>query len=378
MTAIDVLLILISAVLGVLLWRARRQAAPLQEATAKQLAETQQLNDKIQRTEARANAIIDAPPHMLLVLDQDGFITRANSRAHELLGPSLIGQTVIEATRSHEVDRVVQHTLTARQIEEQLVTWKARPYFARAVPISYGGAVLALEDQTDRLRLERVRRDFVANVSHELRTPLASVRLLIETLLSGAQDEPETAARMLNQMLAEVDSITQLAQELLDLSMIESGEMPMQMTRSNLHEIVDEQIIHYEPQAQQKQITLTDEVPADLLVDVDRKMIGRVLGNLLHNALKFTPERGGVTIGAASTGDKITVSVTDTGVGIPSEDLPRIFERFYKVDRARGKSGTGLGLAIARHVVEAHGGRIWAESVEGQGATFHFTLSAAK
>jgi two-component system phosphate regulon sensor histidine kinase PhoR len=378
MTALDVLLLLISAVLGVLLWRARRQAMPWREATAKHSAETQQLNDEIQRMESRANAIIDAPPHMLLVLDQDGFITRANSRARELLGGSLIGQTVIEATRSHEVDSVVQHTLTARQIEERPVTWNARPYLARAVPISYGGAVLALEDQTDRLRLERVRRDFVANVSHELRTPLASVRLLIETLLSGAQDEPETATRMLNQMLAEVDSITQLAQELLDLSMIESGQMPMQMTRAHLHEIVDEQIIHYEPQAQQKQITLADEVSADLLVNVDRKMIGRVLGNLLHNALKFTPDRGRVTIGAAPTDDKIAVSVADTGVGIPSEDLPRIFERFYKVDRARGKSGTGLGLAIARHVVEAHGGRIWAESVEGKGATFYFTLPATK
>jgi two-component system phosphate regulon sensor histidine kinase PhoR len=223
-----------------------------------------------------------------------------------------------------------------------------------------------------------VRRDFVANVSHELRTPLASVRLLIETLLSGALDEPETATRMLSQMLGEVDSITQLAQELLDLSMIESGQMPMQMKRANLHEIVDEQIIHYETMTQQKHLSVEDHVPIDLTAEVDRKMIGRVLGNLIHNAIKFTPDRGRIAIEAAPSAEQIQVSVADSGVGIPAEDLPRIFERFYKVDRARGKSGTGLGLAIARHVVEAHGGRIWAESVEGKGATFYFTLPAAK
>jgi two-component system phosphate regulon sensor histidine kinase PhoR len=175
-----------------------------------------------------------------------------------------------------------------------------------------------------------------------------------------------------------VDSITQLAQELLDLSMIESGQMPMHMAPATLYEIVDEQIVHYEMMTHQKHLSVEDEVPPDLAAEVDRKMIGRVLGNLMHNAIKFTPDRGHIAIKAVPTDDKITVSVADTGVGIPREDLPRIFERFYKVDRARGKSGTGLGLAIARHVVEAHGGRIWAESVEGKGATFYFTLPKAK
>jgi two-component system phosphate regulon sensor histidine kinase PhoR len=129
---------------------------------------------------------------------------------------------------------------------------------------------------------------------------------------------------------------------------------------------------------QQKHLSVEDQVPLELMAEVDRKMIGRVLGNLIHNAIKFTPNAGQIAIGATATGDKITVSVADSGAGIPAEDLPRIFERFYKVDRARGKSGTGLGLAIARHVVEAHGGRIWADSVEGRGATFYFTLPAAK
>ncbi len=378
MSLLDAFLLFIIVVLSVLWWRARRAAAPLHEARAKHQVETTHLRQQMQLLETQVNALVDAPPHIVLMFDQDGFITRANSRAQNVLGQALIGQTAIEATRSHEVDSVVQRTLATHQIEERSVTWNARPYLARAVPNSAGGAVLVLEDQTDRLRIERVRRDFVANVSHELRTPLASVRLLIETLLNGAKDEPEIAARMLNQMLVEVDSITQLAQELLDLSMIESGQMPMQMTRTSLREISGEQLLHYEPMAQQKQIAVLDEVPADLLVEVDHKMIGRVLGNLLHNALKFTPTGGRITVGATPTESQVKVSVADTGVGIPAEDLPRIFERFYKVDRAREKGGTGLGLAIARHVVEAHGGRIWAESVEGKGATFYFTVPKAK
>jgi two-component system, OmpR family, phosphate regulon sensor histidine kinase PhoR len=377
-TLFDVILIVALAVLLWLVWRARRENAQLRDRLARSSESAEQLAGEQLHTNARINAMIDAPPHALLVLDHDSVIVRANSRARELLEAQTIGQTAIEATRSHEIDSVVQQTLSAQQIEERPVTWNARPYFARVVPIGDGGAVLALEDQTDRLRSDRMRRDFVANISHELRTPLASVRLLIETLLAGAKDEPEVATRMLNQMLGEVDSITQLAQELLDLSMIEAGQMPMQVTRSDLGEIAAEQIIHYEPLAQQKQIVVKNDVPEELLVEVDRKMIGRVLGNLIHNAIKFTPDRGHVTIGAVPVEGKIKVGVADTGVGIPQEDLPRIFERFYKVDRARGKSGTGLGLAIARHVVEAHGGRIWAESVEGKGATFYFTLPAAK
>jgi two-component system phosphate regulon sensor histidine kinase PhoR len=378
MTLIELALILIVLGLAALLVSARRQNRQLRDNLAKRAQKADQLDDVQRSVEARLNAMIDAPPHVLLVLDRNGGIMRANSRAKDSLGESVIGRTIIDATRSYEIDAVVQSTLSQQRIEERPVTWNAKPYFARAVPISDGGVVLALEDQTDRLRLERARRDFVANVSHELRTPLASVRLLIETLLSGALDEPETATRMLNQMLSEVDSITQLAQELLDLSMIESGQMPMQMTRARLHEIVDEQIVHYEALTQQKQLSVKDDVPIELVAEIDRKMIGRVLGNLMHNAIKFTPERGYISIAAAPSDGKIIVSVADSGVGIPQEDLPRIFERFYKVDRARGKSGTGLGLAIARHVVEAHGGRIWAESVEGKGATFYFTLPMAR
>lgn len=377
MNVLDVLLILTVIVLGVQLWRTRQVQRALQDQLDDYAAQATELAGQLHQLEARAEALTQGPPHPLLVIDTDSVIRFVNARAREVLNQTLIGQTVIEATRSHEIDAVVQAALSRRQIAEQSVTWNIRPYLVRAVPIESGGAVVVLEDQTQLHRLERVRRDFVANVSHELRTPLASIRLLIETLLAGAKDDPDVSVRMLHQVIGEVEALTQLAQELLDLSMIEAGQMPMQLAQVEIHEVIDEQLRHFAPQAEQKQITLSNAVPIGLRAEIDQKLIGRVLGNLIHNALKFTPSGGQITIGAEAGAEKITVSVRDTGVGIPPEELPRIFERFYKVDQARGKSGTGLGLAIARHIVEAHGGKIWAESKPGQGAVFYFTLPTA-
>lgn len=378
MTLLDVILIITVIGLGVELWRTRQRQRALRDQLDDYAAQASDLTDQLHQVEARAAALTQGPPHPLLVIDGASAIQLANARAREMLGANLIGQTVIEATRSHEIDAVVQAALSQVQLAEQSVTWNIRPYFVRVVPIGNGGAVVVLEDQTELHRLERVRRDFVANVSHELRTPLASIRLLVETLLAGAKDEPEVANRMLNQVIGEVEALTQLAQELLDLSMIEAGQMPMKVASVMVRDVIDEQLHHFEPQAQQKQIALNNTAPIGLRAEIDRKLIGRVLGNLIHNAIKFTPKNGQITIGTEATAEKITVSVSDTGVGIAAEDLPRIFERFYKVDQARGKSGTGLGLAIARHVVEAHGGKIWAESKPGKGAVFFFTIPAAK
>ena len=378
MTFLNVVLIILAISAIGLYARERRKASTLRVALDQYAAEATDLVERQAHLAARAAAVIDAPPHSLLVIDARGAIVQANRHAIALLGRELIGQTVIETTRSYEIDAAAQAVLKSRQLYEHPVTWKARSLYVRAVPIDGGGAVLLLEDQTELQRLSQVRRDFVANVSHELRTPLASIRLLVETLLAGARDDPAVASRMLNQVITEVDALTQLAQELLDLTMIESGQLPMKIAGANVGEMVEEQLIHFEPQAQQKKITLKNSVPIELEAEIDQKMISRVLGNLIHNALKFTPEGGQITIDATATADKVTVSVADTGVGIPHEDLPRIFERFYKVDRARGKSGTGLGLAIARHVVEAHGGKIWAESTPGKGATFYFTLPGAR
>ena len=179
MNLFDALLTLVVIVLGAQLWRMRQRQRTLQDQLDDYAAQASDLTEQLQQVEARAAALTQGPPHPLLVIAADSAIQLANARAHETLGRNLIGQTVIEATRSHEIDAVVQAALNRQQITEQPVTWNMRPYFVRVVPIGSGGAVVVLEDQTELQRLERVRRDFVANVSHELRTPLASIRLLI-------------------------------------------------------------------------------------------------------------------------------------------------------------------------------------------------------
>ena len=377
MTALDLVLIVLMLIAWGLYSRVRRENIALQQSLDQHAHGSTGTSDRLRELEARAVALSDVSPQALLVLEAQGTIAYANAHAINLLGQTPTGQTVIAATRSHEIDALARAVLESRRPDERPISWDARPFYARAMPIEGGGAVLALEDQSHLQRIGRVRRDFVANVSHELRTPLASIRLSLETLLAGAINDPDVSTRLLNQVISEVDALTQLAQELLDLSMIESGQMSMRLSPTNLREVVEEQLSRFEPQADQKQIVLNNQVRPDLSADIDRSMIGRALGNLIHNALKFTPAGGQVTINAAPAAHDVTLSVADTGSGIPREELSRIFERFYKVDHARGKGGTGLGLSIARHVVEAHAGRIWAESAPGKGATFYFTLPAS-
>jgi len=248
--------------------------------------------------------------------------------------------------------------------------------------------LIAIEDLTELRRLERVRRDFIANISHELRTPLASVRLLAETLEEAIDTDPEKAQTFVEKIEVEVQYLTSLVSELLELSRIESGQVSMTIEPVQAEQLVRETMARMLPQAQRHRVILrTDIQQGTTLVAADSKQIARALVNLVHNAIKFTPSGGVIVIGTAlqAEGDAQRFFVRDTGIGIRPEELPRIFERFYKADRARSKAdfigpgggGSGLGLAIARHVIEAHGGRITAESTVGQGSTFTFTLPLA-
>jgi two-component system phosphate regulon sensor histidine kinase PhoR len=240
------------------------------------------------------------------------------------------------------------------------------------------GYLVILQDLTRVRRLETVRRDFISNISHELRTPLAGLKSLVDTLRGGAIKDRPAAKRFLKRMDAEVDTLTQMVEELLELSRIESGQAPLRMAPTPVSEVVIPPVDRLRPQAERAGVEFTVLLPPELppvLVDVERARL--VLTNLVHNAVKFTPPGGQITVGARPAGEDVTISVQDTGVGIPADDVPRIFERFYKADRARSGGGTGLGLAIAKHIVQGHGGRIWAESVEGEGSTFFFTLPVA-
>ncbi|MHB0870287.1 MAG: sensor histidine kinase, partial [Chloroflexota bacterium] len=249
-----------------------------------------------------------------------------------------------------------------------------------ATPLRRGqeGALALLQDLTEIRRMETVRRDFVANVSHELRTPLASLKALVETLEEGASAEPEVARDFLSKMHVEVDGLAQMVTELLELSRIESSRVALSFEPEELEPLVRGAADRLAAQADRASLKLSVQLPADLpRVAANRERIQQVLVNLIHNAIKFTPAGGEIVVGALRRGDQVHIWVADTGVGITPDALPRIFERFYKADRSRSGGGTGLGLAIARHVVEAHGGRIWAESIEGKGSTFTLSLPVA-
>ena len=227
-------------------------------------------------------------------------------------------------------------------------------------------------------RLETVRRDFITNISHELRTPLASIKALSETLQSGALEDPQAAEHFLERMDMEVDALTQIVAEILELTRIESGQAPLKIKSAKPCKLVRKAAKRLSEQAQRAGLSLETECPDNLPnIYADSSRLGQVLSNLLHNAIKFTPEGGQIVLKATQYEDVVEFSVQDNGIGIPADDVSRIFERFYKADHARAEEGTGLGLAIARHLVEAHGGRIWVESIEGRGSTFYFTVPIA-
>jgi two-component system phosphate regulon sensor histidine kinase PhoR len=227
--------------------------------------------------------------------------------------------------------------------------------------------------------LETVRRDFVSNVSHELRTPLAALKALAETLEQGAIDDPPAAQRFLQRMDHEIDTLIQLVQELLELARIESGRVPVAKEAITPLDLTHEAVERMRLQAERAGLALSLELPEGLpAVLADRGRMEQVLVNLLHNAIKFTHPGGTIRVSAKQQGDWVIFAIHDSGIGIQPDDLARIFERFYKADPARSGGGTGLGLSIARHLVEAHNGRIWAESQPGMGSTFFFTLPVAK
>lgn len=240
-------------------------------------------------------------------------------------------------------------------------------------------ALLLFEDVSELRRLETVRRDFVSNVSHELRTPLTSLKVLTESLRAGALEEPDTARRFLGHIETEVDALSELVAELLELARIESQQVPLQKTASDPCEVLRKGAERLRLQAERAGLTLTVDCKSGMpAIYADPPRLEQVFVNLIHNAVKFTPRGGHIAVSARLVVGAVEFSVQDTGVGIAEENIGRIFERFYKTDPARNKSGTGLGLAIAKHMVEAHGGRIGVESGEGMGSRFFFTIPVAR
>lgn len=325
-----------------------------------------------------ANSAYDA----LMVINEKHQIIAINDSAEELFQRQRpIGENLTDVTGSPELEMMVNDALTNREevFEEQLTIDK-RVYRARTQVIQRDGHLfigLALQDISELVRLNRARRDMVANISHELRTPIANIRLIIDGLFhEHEKPKRKQSINSLRAIARETDSLLWMAQELLDLSMIESGQAIMRMVEVRAREMVNESIEHIYDQSAAKELEIVHDIPKDMLVLCDRDKVQRVLVNLIHNAVKWSPLGETITIQAKDSGDEVVFSVIDNGPGVPDELTERIFERFYQVDPSRsGSEGTGLGLAICKHIIEAHEGRIWAEgNSKRKGGHFYFTL----
>jgi len=327
----------------------------------------------------RLSTVLEQLTDGVIIVDANGFIQFANPAAQKLFEmPHAPGHSVTEVLRNHQLVDAWRRCQQTNEIQSETVELPARRQFLQliAIPDTHAsGSLLLVQDLTRVRRLETVRRDFISNISHELRTPLASLKALTETLQSGALSDPEAGPRFLGRINAEVDALTQMAQELLDLSRIESGQVELILAPLAPKSLVTSAADRMRMQAERASLKLSIKCEDDLHnIRADKSRLEQVLVNLIHNAVKFTKPGGEIALEAGSVSGGVRFAVRDSGVGIPAESLSRIFERFYRVDKSRTGSGTGLGLSISKHIIEAHGGKIWAESDERHGSVFYFLI----
>jgi two-component system phosphate regulon sensor histidine kinase PhoR len=340
--------------------------------------------DELTEERDRAGQILDALDDGVLLLDGAGRLLVANPAARSWFGlpddlrPGLPAQRVLGVTqisvlaeRAAETRAPVVGTFTLIFPEPRTLAMRAFPLADRGPT---GRIVVTLTDITQRRRLEVLRRDFVANASHELKTPVAAVRALAETLLTALPDDPEAGRRFAERIGREAERLDLLARDLLDLSRVERGTLDVEPV--DLVGLAKEVVGGYGELAEERRIKLQAELQPQVSIRGDRAQLGLLLSNLLDNALRYTPAKGTVCVRLDATESRAVIQVSDTGQGIPAGELPRVFERFYRVDKARARrtGGTGLGLAIVRHVAEAHGGTVRVDSELGRGSSFTVTL----
>jgi two-component system phosphate regulon sensor histidine kinase PhoR len=342
--------------------------------------------DDLDRAHTRLEALLAGLEDGVVLTDIRGEVLRMNRAAERMLASTearAIERPFIQVARDHELNDQLQRVLRGQRTEARVVEHGLNRRQLQVSGTTVAGkserlGLVVLRDVTDLRRLEGMRREFVANVSHELRTPLTSIRALVETLQTGAVDDPAMERDFLGRIVQEVDRLTTLVEDLMDLARLESGRGVGRLEEAGSAELLHAAGERLGEQVERAGLELVYDLPESLPdVLVERRRIEQVMINLVHNAIKFTPPGGTITIAARQEGERVAVDVRDTGAGIASDEIERLFERFYKSDKARRSEGTGLGLAIAKHIIQAHRGEISVRSVPGKGATFTFTLPVA-
>lgn len=375
-----IVFLLAIGLVALFLW-SQRQISELSMQLSRQNSEISTYKEKLLYAEQVQDWLMNAIDGAIVLLNSSQVVVMANPAAIRLAGNPMVGDTFIAALRHNVLDELVQQSLqmSEDEISDRVVEIKGSIFQLRIRKVKHQQHVFQLITMIDisaLKRAERARRDMVANISHELRTPITTIGLLAETLEDDEVRRSKQGRKMIGSIRRELDTLTQIVQEMRDLSRIEQGQMIIKMTENPLKEIV---LAGTEPLmalAESKNQVITVEVASDTVVLADRFQVERIVKNIVHNAIKFTPPEGKIHVKTQVADAEATIMISDNGIGIPAEDVSRIFERFFQVDRSR-KDGTGLGLAIARHIVIAHGGKIWVESEEGAGTRFLFTLPLA-
>jgi two-component system phosphate regulon sensor histidine kinase PhoR len=374
-------------------WWFRAQLATAHARHTRELAEQRiQREAELHGQAERTAALFDRMVEGILVVGASGKIRLANKAAGTLFGftPPALGRTILEATRHHEVAALVSRLEREPEVlnHELRLEGVAETRFlqvnALALRTSEGerdGAILVFHDLTRLRQLEAVRQEFVANVSHELRTPLSLIKSAAETLIDGGKNDPAVTSRFLEIIDKHANRLTLLIDDLLLLARLDSGRVQLQLQAVSLRQAAQEALDDAALIARARGVTLENRVEKDVIAEADPDRLRQVLANLIDNAIKYGRSEGHVTLtGRRLTGPRVELTVRDDGPGIPSEAKQRIFERFYRVDKARSREqgGTGLGLAIVKNVVQAHKGDVRVESAPGAGTEFFITLPASK
>jgi len=334
----------------------------------------------------KLTAVLNTMADGVVVIDGSGSIVLVNHAAEQILnleGEDVLNRRFTEIIRDHYLQQLVARCTERHEVqhgEVEIPQWR-RYLSVITTPLAEHGdasVLLTMHDLTRIRQVETTRKEFVSNVSHELRGPLAAVKILAESLAGGALKEKKRAKDFLRRINGEIDRMTLMVNELMELSRLESEQSGLQLAPLDLHPFIAELHEEHQERTEKRKIAFDVALPADLpCVRGDEEKLRQVFDNLLSNAVKFTPKDGRISLSAQQENGNVCLRVADTGVGIPRKDLPHVFERFYKVDRSRHSKGFGLGLAIVKHIVQAHGGAIHAESAEGQGTTFTVVLPAA-